>query len=77
MQERICSRRVLSHGDRASERKRILRDVKVVLREKERELAILQKQVEALKIAAALLEDAKQFEPGNALPISEEENKNR
>jgi hypothetical protein len=34
-----------------------LRDVKVVLREKERELAILKKQVEALKIAAALLEE--------------------
>ena len=67
----------LNHADRASERKRILRDVKVVLKEKERELAIVQKQVEALKIAAVLLVDAKQFELGNALPISEEENKNR
>jgi hypothetical protein len=34
-----------------------LRDVNVVLREKERELAILKKQVEALKVAAALLEE--------------------
>ena len=48
-----------------------------MLKEKERELAIVQKQVEALKIAAVLLVDAKQFELGNALPISEEENKNR
>jgi hypothetical protein len=52
-----------------------LRDVKVVLREKERELAILQKQVEALKVAAALLEEPKQPERGNAVPISEEEKK--
>jgi hypothetical protein len=54
-----------------------LRDVKVVLREKERELAILQKQVEALKVAAALLEEPKHKHPerGNAVPIPEEEKK--
>ena len=34
-----------------------MRDVNVVLREKERELAILKKQMEALKVAAALLEE--------------------
>ena len=34
-----------------------MRDVNIVLREKERELAILKKQVEALKVAAALLEE--------------------
>jgi len=34
-----------------------LRDVNVVLREKERELAMLKKQVEAVKVAAALLKE--------------------
>jgi hypothetical protein len=43
-----------------------LRDVKVVLREKERELAILKKQVEALKIAAALLEEEYRAEAGQS-----------
>jgi hypothetical protein len=46
-----------------------------VLREKERELAILQKQVEALKVAAALLEEPKQPERGNIVPIPEGEKK--
>jgi len=57
------------------EKEKKLRDVKLVLREKERELAILQKQVEALKVAAALLEEPNQPERGNAVPISEEEKK--
>jgi hypothetical protein len=52
-----------------------LRDVNLLLREKERELAILKKQMEALKIAAALLEEPKQPERGNAVPISGEEKK--
>jgi hypothetical protein len=59
-------------GLRSSAERKKLRDVKIVLREKERELAILKKQVEALKVAAALLEEPRHFEPGNAMPISEE-----
>ena len=57
------------------EKEKKLRDVKLVLREKERELAILQKQVEALRVAAALLEEPNQPERGNAVSISEEEKK--
>jgi len=75
VQERICSRAALNHGDRASERKRSLRDVNLVLREKERELAILKKQVEALKVAAALLEEPTHFEPGNTIPEEQENNR--
>ena len=57
------------------EKEKKLRDVKLVLREKERELEILQKQVEALKVAAALLEEPKRPERGNTIRISEEEKK--